>query len=81
MRVISKTANESSSELGAKKSKEQLIEQHFHVLIGLCLAFITLIYVLIHIIVSVHDVLKRRRYGAMFESRRLIDAAFGDDDA
>lgn len=74
------TSNQSSRE-AAKKSNEKLIEEHFHVLIGLCLAFIMLIYVLIHIIVSVHDILKRRRYGAMFESRRLIDATFCDDDA
>lgn len=58
----------------------RLSEEYYHVLIGLCFGFVLLIYVLIHIIVSVHDILKRRRYGAMFESRKLIDDRYAFDE-
>lgn len=58
---------------------DDVSEEYFHILIGLCFGFVLLLYVLIHITVSIHDTLKRRRYGAMFESRHLIDERFEEE--
>ena len=60
-------------ERGKLEGQIALSKEYYHVLIGLCLGFLLLLYVLIHITVSVHDILKRRRYRAIFDSQKLID--------
>jgi len=74
---IKSTHSKSSRRKG--HAMDDVSEEYFHILIGLCFGFVLLLYVLIHITVSIHDALKRRRYGAMFESRHLIDERFEED--
>ena len=63
---------------GKNDRMDRLSEQYYHLLIGLCFGFILLIYVLIHITVSVHDMMKRKRYQRSgFDTRHLIDGVQG----
>lgn len=53
--------------------QERLSEEYYHLLIGLCFGLVLLIYVLIHITVSVHDMMKRKRYRtSALDTRHLI---------
>lgn len=63
--------------------QERISEEYYHLLIGLCFGLVLLIYVLIHITVSVHDMMKRRRYRRnAFDTRYLIDevAVYEEED-
>ena len=58
--------------------QDRLSEEYYHLLIGLCFGLVLLIYVLIHITVSVHDMMKRKRYRRSgFDTRHLIDEVQG----
>lgn len=68
-----------------EKSREKLSEEFYHLLIGLCFAFVVLIYVVVHMTILFYDRMQKRCYSrSVYDTRHLIEGmnrSCDDEDA